>query len=263
MWNAVPSMAANSSSCARVREAPAERDAAQFGIHQHGAVAVVPGEPQQAGLAGAVAAPGPRESSATVVPARRAMASKISPVAESPASMPVQRGMDRARHHAAHAGDQAALLADGHDAGGGAHHVDHVAQPHAGADGVPVRVERAHRESGMPGAQPELLRPLGGEVAGDLVRGLRSGPPSLPRTPASSGSTAARNSSGGRPPSAAFHIHLWPMAQTLRGTSAGSVMPHSTAATMSQCSSAVAKRARFSGLWRSQCSSLAKPHSEE
>ena len=36
------------------------------------------------------------------------------------------------------------------------------------------------------------------------------------------------------------------------------VMPHSVAATMSQCSSAVTKRARFSGLCRSQCSSLAK-----
>ncbi len=88
-------------------------------------------------------------------------------------------------------------------------------------------------------------------------------PPIFARTPASSGSTAARNSSGGSPPSPAFHIHLWPMAQTLRGTSSGSPIPHSTAATMSQCSSAVAKRARFSGLCRSQCSSLAQPHSEE
>ena len=31
-----------------------------------------------------------------------------------------------------------------------------------------------------------------------------------------SGSTATRNSSGGRPPHLGFHIHLWPMAQTLR-----------------------------------------------
>ena len=39
-----------------------------------------------------------------------------------------------------------------------------------------------------------------------------------------------------------------PIAQMLRDTCAGSVMPQSTAATMSQCSSAVAKRARLSGL---------------
>ena len=39
-----------------VRQTPAERDAAQFGIHQHGAVAVIPGEAQQAGLAGAILA---------------------------------------------------------------------------------------------------------------------------------------------------------------------------------------------------------------
>ena len=40
-------------------------------------------------------------------------------------------------------------------------------------------------------------------------------------------------------------------------------MPHSTAATMSQCSSAVTSLPRLSGLWRSQCSSFEKPHSEE
>ncbi len=39
--------------------------------------------------------------------------------------------------------------------------------------------------------------------------------------------------------------------------------PHSVAATMSQCSSAVANRPRLSGLCRSQCSSFANPHSEE
>ena len=41
------------------------------------------------------------------------------------------------------------------------------------------------------------------------------------------------------------------------------VMPASVAATMSQCSSAVTNFARFSGLWRSQWRSLAKPHSWE
>ena len=75
----------------RVGEAPAQANAAQFGIHQHRAVAVVPGEAQQPGRARAVLSR-PRDSSATLVPARRAMASNMSPVAESPASMPVYPG---------------------------------------------------------------------------------------------------------------------------------------------------------------------------
>ena len=74
----------------RVRQPPAERDAAQFRIHQHGAIAVVPGEPQQSGLAGAVVLQALATARRPSSPARRAIASKISPVAERPASMPVQ-----------------------------------------------------------------------------------------------------------------------------------------------------------------------------
>ena len=72
-----------------------------------------------------------------------------------------------------------------------------------------------------------------------------------------------RNFSDGNPPSAEFHIHLCPIAQIDRGAFAGSVIPHSTAATMSQCSSALANFSRLSGLFRSQCSSFEKPHSDE
>ena len=43
----------------------------------------------------------------------------------------------------------------------------------------------------------------------------------------------------------------------------GSLMPHSTAATISQCSNAVAIWSRLPGLLRSQCSSFEKPHSDE
>ena len=43
-----------------VDEVPAEGDAAELGVDEHGAVAVVPGEAQQAGLAGAIVARGPR-----------------------------------------------------------------------------------------------------------------------------------------------------------------------------------------------------------
>ncbi len=77
-------------------------------------------------------------------------------------------------------------------------------------------------------------------------------PASFSRTPVRSGSTLTRKSSGGRPPREAFQSHLWPMAQMLRLTARGSVMPQSVAATMSQCSNAEAKASRFAGLCRSQ-----------
>jgi len=88
-------------------------------------------------------------------------------------------------------------------------------------------------------------------------------PSSFSRTPASNGSTFVRNFSGGRPPSEAFHIHLCPAAQTLRLTFFASEMPHSVAATMSQCSNAETHSPRLPGLCRSQWSSFEKPHSEE
>ncbi len=185
MWNAVPSMAANSSSCARAGEVPAERDAAQLGIHQHRAVAVVPGQAQQAGLAGAVLVEA-RESAATLVPARRAMASKISPVAESPASMPVLPGWIEPGTTPQTPGISAVLSRDGHDAGRGAHHVDHVAHPAAGADGIPMRVERAHG-NGNAGAQAELGGPLGRELAGNRRRRSRSGPSACRARPPAAG----------------------------------------------------------------------------
>src|ERR1039458_2472518 len=75
--------------------------------------------------------------------------------------------------------------------------------------------------------------------------------------------TFIRKLSGGRPPSCRFHSHLCPMAQTLRFTFLGSVMPQSVAATMSQCSNAETNSVRAAGLWRSQCRSLEKPHSDE
>src|SRR6266581_4728034 len=45
---------------------------------------------------------------------------------------------------------------------------------------------------------------------------VRYSPPIFARTPASRGSTETRNSSEGKPPHLGFHIHLWPIAHTLR-----------------------------------------------
>ena len=128
------------------------------------------------------------------------------------------------------------------------------------ADGVPVRVKCADGD-GNAGSQAEALGP-GGASQPAILSEVAYSPSILARTPASSGSMPARNSSGGRPPSAAFQSHLWPMAQTLRLTRSGFWMPQSVAAIMSQCSKALAKSLRFSGLCRSQWRSLAQPHSE-
>ena len=115
---------------------------------------------------------------------------------------------------------------------------------------------------GMPARSPILDAHSGARCPASLSE-VAKRPEIFSRTPASSGSTAVRKPSDGRPPSAALHIHLWPMAHTLRGTCSGSVIPHSTAATMSQCSSAVTNRPRMSGLCLSQCSSFENPHSDE
>ena len=115
---------------------------------------------------------------------------------------------------------------------------------------------------GMP-----ALRPISAAHFSESVPATESearySPPIFSRIPSSSGSTLDRNACGGSPPHFGFHIHLSFIAQILRFTFAGSVTPVNVAATMSQCSSAVANRSRFSGLCRSQCSSLAKPHSCE
>ena len=54
--------------------------------------------------------------------------------------------MNRARHDAADAWNQIRLFADRHDACGGADHVDDIAEPYSGADGIPVRIDSANRD---------------------------------------------------------------------------------------------------------------------
>src|ERR1700691_2120829 len=115
---------------------------------------------------------------------------------------------------------------------------------------------------GIPARNPSFSA-HSGDRCPEILSLVRYSPPILAGIPANTGSTATKNSSGGKPPHLGFHIHLWPMAQTLRLRSLTAAIPLSVAATMSQCSSAVLNNDRFSGLWRSQWSSLEKPHSEE
>jgi hypothetical protein len=151
-------MAANSSSCG-VGEAPAQRYAAQFRIHQHGAVAIVPGEAQQARLAGAVVLQTARKLRHGGSGAARHRFENIAGGGE-PRLNARACGIDGAWNHAANARNQRGMLADCHDASGGSHHVDHVSQSHARADGIPVRVECAHwNRNACP--QSQFFGPLG------------------------------------------------------------------------------------------------------
>ena len=146
VWNAVPSMAANSSSCAVWVSRQPSVTPLSSGLtstvrsplsHVMRSSPVWPG---------ARSAPSPSASCATVVPAR--LRDRIEDIAGRRESRfdAGLAGVDRAGHNAAHAGDQRRLVGDRHDAGGRADHVDHVADAAARADGVPVRVEGAGRE---------------------------------------------------------------------------------------------------------------------
>ena len=245
VWNAVPSMAANRWSCGVC-------------VRFHPSVT-----PPSSGLTSTVRSPlshvrcrrpvsparyrsRPSESAATVVPARRAIASKMSPVAESPASIPVSAGCTDPGTTPHRPGTQAAWS------------LTAMMQVE-----VPMTLTTSPRRTpapmasqwasnaptgiGMPARSPSLSAHAGARRPARRSE-VANRPVIFLRTPDSSGSTAVRKLSGGSPPSAALHIHLWPIAQTLRGTFAGSVIPHSTAATMSQCSNAVTNRPRFPGL---------------
>ena len=133
--------------------------------------------------------------------------------------------------------------------------------PHARADGVPMRVEGARPESGCR-REAQACSAQSGVRWPAIWSDVAYVPSSFSRTPARSGSTATRKSSGGKPPEFVPHpfvAHGADGALDLRRIAE----PVNTAAAISQCSSAVAKRERFAGLWRSQCSSFEKPHSEE
>ena len=89
---------------------------------------------------------------------------------------------------------------------------------------------------GMPGLRPMRSAHSGERVPAMCVGGGVGALQLCRRSHRAAGRRRSRKSSGGKPPSDSFHIHLWPIAQTLRVTLAGSLMPQSVAATMSQFS---------------------------
>jgi len=140
---------------------------------------------------------------ATVAPGAAPMASKISPVAESPASMPVRWGSIGFPEPRRNAGTTLRPFADGHDAGE-SDYVTTWPSFDAGADRVPMRVKRAHR-TGCPGAAP-ACQPTPVRWPAILVGGLVSANSFFAH--ACEQMDDAPKNLPGRPPSAAFHIHL-------------------------------------------------------
>jgi len=152
-----------------VDEVPAEGDAAEGRVDEDGAVAVVPGEAEEAGLSGLVGV----ESDGEIFDGGSGAASDgfedVSGGGEAGFDAD-EAGVDGAGDDAAHAGNKRGLRLHGDDAGGGTDDVDDVADAAACADGVPVCVERADGD-GDAWLEAEFFGPLGAEVAGEVVAG--------------------------------------------------------------------------------------------
>src|ERR1700739_4914419 len=203
----------------------------------------------------------PRESSVTLVPARRAMASKISPVADSPASTPVNAGCTLPGTTPQTPGTRV----DSFCIAMRQVEVPTTLTTSPSLQPAPIASQCASNAptgKSVPGRKLIFFAHSGERCPASLSE-VRYSPPSFSRTPSNNGSTFDKNSCGGRPPQRGFQSHLWPMAHTLRFTVCGSFTPQSVAAAISQFSRAVANLPRCSGLCRSQCSSFANPHSEE
>ena len=222
-----------------VHQVPAQRHAAQLRIHQHRAIAVVPAQPQQPRLSRRDISPAPAKASTPSVPARRAIASKMSPVAESPASIPKYAGctlLSPLRTRPA----PARVLRHRNDASRRADHIDHIALANIRPHRIPVRIERAHRNRD-PRAQSQMSPPTPPSDARRACPMVRYSPPIFARTPANSGSTADQKIFRRKPAPLRIPHPLVPHRANAALGRPRSVTPHSIAATMSQCSNAVDK----------------------
>ena len=76
--------------------------------------------------------------------------------------------MHGAGHNAAHAGNEARVVAHCDDASRGADNVHNVARTRTRAHRIPMRIERAHRDRNA-SAKPEFLGPLWRKLSRELV----------------------------------------------------------------------------------------------
>src|SRR5690348_2855176 len=154
----------------RVLQIPAESNAAQVGVDEDGAVAIVPGHAEKARLAGAIIFEAGAEGGDRGAGAAGDGFENIAGGGEARFDAR-EGGMDAAADDAANSGDELRGARDADDAGGSADDVDDVFFEQARADGVPMSVERTDG-NGDAGAEAEFFSPGEREMASKLVGGL-------------------------------------------------------------------------------------------
>ena len=143
----------------RVREVPAEGDAAKFGIDEDRAIAIVPGEAEQTGLAGAIFVKTGGKFGDGFSGAAGNGFKNVTGSGEAGFDAGLGR-MNGTRNNAANARDEPGVVAHGDDAGGSADDIDDIARAGAGTDGVPVGIEGADG-NGNAGTRPSFLAQSG------------------------------------------------------------------------------------------------------
>src|SRR5271170_1538981 len=148
---------------------PTEGDAAQIGIDEDGAVAVIPGDAEKSGLPSAIIFQALAERGNVCTCAGGDGAENVTDGGEARFNSGTKR-VNAAVHDTAHSGNEIDGRGDADDAGGSADDVDHVICTAACTDGVPVRVEGTDG-NGNTGFESQLFGPMRGEMACDVIGG--------------------------------------------------------------------------------------------
>ena len=216
---------------------PAQRHSAQFRIHQHRAIAVVPAEAQQSGLSRPIDFESLRQFRDPAFPPVRDGSRNIAGRGKS--CLDARTAPDAsARHHAAHAGHEIRCA--------GVMAIMQVEVPTTlttsparifAPDRVPMRVD-APTGIGMPARSPSR-GPLRRDGRRILVEPAIASAAVSARTPVEQRIDRGEEFIGRKSTHCGFHIHLWPMRRCCGATASDCCDAASVAATMSQCSSAV------------------------
>src|SRR3954447_15158841 len=129
----------------RAQQIPTQSNPAQVGIDQHGPIAVIPGQAQQAGLPRAIPLQAFAQGHDIAAGARRDGAEHVADRRETRFDAG-SLGMNAAIHDTTDAGNQLRRSCYADDAGRGSDHIDHVAGLSSGADGIPMSIEGTDRE---------------------------------------------------------------------------------------------------------------------
>src|SRR5579863_306365 len=138
-------------------------------MHQHGAVAIVPGHAQQAGLTGTIIFQTGAQGRDIATRAGSDCVEYVTHGGESGLDSGAQR-MNAALHNAANSRHEVYRWSDANNAGGRADDIYYVVGPAAGANRIPVSVERSYGNRNT-GGEPQFFSPERREPAGNLIGG--------------------------------------------------------------------------------------------